>query len=163
MPRNREFSRAVILDSLPGTSAEIAKRSGFTDDTVRRAVADLIAQGKAYQSGWHKAGNYVPVYAKGPIPAGFELAPKPAGESPSVRDARYRAKPKGKAKAAALARKSYARRIDAERERNRAAWQANRDRINASRRAKREAERKAEAARVNAFGLLLQTQLIKDE
>ncbi|MCW2764026.1 MAG: hypothetical protein JWR85_4227 [Marmoricola sp.] len=132
--KDLQFSRDIVLATLPGHAAGIAKRSGFATQTVLRALTYWIGIGKAYQIGWVKASRYVPTYAAGqPLP-GWKLPPIPDAKplkaarlnrykkKKRATNADYRAKENARA---AKRRAAYSpERIEAERQRKAASYQA---------------------------------------
>lgn len=155
--RTRKFRNDTVLASLPGSVSAIAAKSGFHPETVRRSLVDLLAERRAYQDGWlPRAGNRgAPTYAPGVPPDDFQLAPRPVGVSAEARRQKYRTSPKGRAKVRELSRAAAARKADVRRDKKRAYWEANRDRLNKSRRDKAAASRakmaKHEAAIAASF------------
>lgn len=69
MPRKYHNAKADILQSMPGTTAELATKSGWHLPTVQRWVRTMRKAGECRIADWRRpngSGNFVPVYGKGP-------------------------------------------------------------------------------------------------
>lgn len=86
-------NRQRILESLPGTAAQICERTKLAQPTVSKLIRSLISVGKAYQSGWYAvhAGPPSAVYSNGKIPQGFRLPERPMRMSAEEHNARRKA------------------------------------------------------------------------
>lgn len=154
------YQTSVILSCLPGTTADIAKRSGYCVTTVRRTMRDHVAAGTVHQSGWlHVWHSHAPLYAAGPPPEGFTLPPKPPARRQSERSAEWRAKPRGRQLSIATSRRAYERNREKVNARASAWAKANREKINKQRRDNRAAKRAAEALKREAFDKTVVQQL----
>lgn len=69
MPRNYNVAKDHVRQAMPGTMAQLVKRSGWHHDTVSRWVRKMRAAGECRIVGWQRpngSGNFVPVYGEGP-------------------------------------------------------------------------------------------------
>lgn len=159
------------------TLAELARASGYSEQSVLRSLDDLIEDGKAWHYDWRKVhGRYLRSYKPGEMPKGFKLQiTPPKGRSDAQRklDHKHRKsaankaereaarEAKRKADAEAKAAREAARK--AERERTAEArrlhrlavdarsYEKNRDEILKRRRARYAAERDARLAKRKAY------------
>lgn len=84
-------TKARVEEALPGYGSQIAQRLEVSPATITRVLRALVAEGRAYQSGWVKASRWVPVYERGPPPDGFKLPPMPRGDKNARERERKRA------------------------------------------------------------------------
>lgn len=97
MPKEQPNYKQLILDAMPGTVPELAKKAHIATKTVRRWLAVLMCKGPERQVrivDWvrRKKGPPVPVYGKGSGPS----EPRPTPYSDAERCARYKAASMGR-------------------------------------------------------------------
>lgn len=98
--RDRLFRNETVFQALPGTQSEVSRKSGFSKQSVARALQELVAAKQAHASEWVFVSNgYTPYFSKGKAPHGFELGPRPhKPDSKLERQRRYRTSAKGRAR-----------------------------------------------------------------
>lgn len=68
MPRNYHIAKEHIVASMPGTVAELVRKSGWSHDTVVRWVKKLRKEGASHIVGWERpngGGPFVSVHGAG--------------------------------------------------------------------------------------------------
>jgi hypothetical protein len=69
MPRKYHNAKADILQSMPGTTAQLVEKSGWHIDTVHRWLRRMRKTGECRIADWqrpNRSGNFVPIYGMGP-------------------------------------------------------------------------------------------------
>lgn len=68
MPRDYHIAKRDILESMPGTVAQLVKKSGYHRATVERWLRKLRAADGSHIVDWQRpngAGNFIPVHGAG--------------------------------------------------------------------------------------------------
>lgn len=101
--------RSLVMKNLPGTTEEIAERSGLRKGTIQRWIRDLRKENLCYISGWERqigtAGSPKAIYTLG----NGKDRPPPKALGTSVYSKRYRRKIKGTERGDLYSAKSKAR------------------------------------------------------
>lgn len=161
--KDAAFRNETVAASLPGTVAEIAKRSGYSRNTVLLALAQLLADGKAYADRWTHTRNAAALhYVAGAPPKGYTVPTRPEPLTQAQRDAAWRATPQGQATVNAASLRAHWRKHEAALARMKRYRDANRERINEKARAKAAKDKRAAELREAAHNnILLQLTLPK--